>query len=268
MQTLELQVKPGTETQMDPNLIKANLFLKVILPHIETLLELDPRLAGLVRGWNNTIQFEVLNGGPAAHLEFRGGKLSVKDGAASNPTVLFTFNTTKDLVDMMDGVTKPMPKKGLWHLFILLKFMKLTAAMEKALKPAPEDLNDPAKLKTTVTLMLNTAVFGMKQIAEYDPAVEPTLHHLSDGVAQFAVMPDGPWAYLEVRDQKLYPSKGKHAGPSVELEAKDLQTAYGMLSGELDTMAAIGKTDIVLRGFIPLFGDLSYIMGRISEYLQ
>ena len=268
MQTLEIQSQPGMEKPMDPNTIKANLFLKVILPHLETLVELDPAVARLVRGWNNVIQFEVLNGGPAAHLEFRGGKLTVREGAHSSPTVLFSFNTVKDLVDMMDGVTKPMPKKGLWHLILLLKFMKLTAALEKTLKPAPEELRDPARLALTVTLMLNTAVFGMKQIAELDPAVDPTVHHLADGAAQFRIMPDGPYAYLEVRNQTLFPHKGQVENPLVDLEAKDLQTAYGMLSGELDTMAAIGKGDIVLRGFIPLFGDLSYIMGRIAEYLQ
>lgn len=265
MQTLK--DKPARETAMDPNVIKANLFLKVLLPHLETLMELDPQLKRMVRGWNNVIQFEVLNGGPAAHLEFQGGNLKVKQGAHSSPTVLFTFDSVKDIVDMMDGVTKPMPKKGLLHLIILLKFMKLTAAMEKTLKPSAADLEDPVRLKRTVTLLLNTAVFGMREIAEYDPGVEPTVHHLADGCAQFAVLPDGPFAYMEVKDQTLFPSKGKTASPSVELEVKDLKIAYGMLSGELDTMAAIGRGDIVLRGFIPLFGDLSYIMGRISQYL-
>jgi len=107
----------------------------------------------------------------------------------------------------------------------------------------------------------------MKQIAEYEPGVEPTVHHQADGCAQFMVMPDGPSAYIEVRDQKLYPAKGLAKSPSVELEVQDMKIAYGMLGGDLDTMAAIGRGEIVLRGFIPLFGDLSYIMGRIEQYL-
>lgn len=252
---------------MNPKVMKANIFLNVILPHLETLMEIDPRVPKLVRGWNNVIQFEVLNGGPAGYLEFTSGSLKVNSGRHGNPTVLFAFDSVEAFVDMIDGKSKPMPKKGMIHLIILLKFMKLTSILEKTLKPTPADTSDPEALKRSLTLLLNTVAFGMAEIAKTDDSVATTVKHLTDGVAQFRVMPDGPAAFVEVKNTAILPSRGEHPEPFVTLDIKDRHTALAMLTGELDNMAAIGAGDIRLTGYLPLFGDLSYIMGKIEVYM-
>ena len=253
---------------MDKKTMKANLFLNVILPHIETLMEMDPGLKNLVRGWNCTIQFDVQGGGPAGYMEFTDGILEVKPGRHGDPTVLFAFENTAALVDMIDGVSKPMPKKGLFHLIILLKFMKLTTALEKTLQPEASALSDPENMRRTLTLLLHTVTNGMAYIAASDDSVSATVDHLEDGTAQIRVLPDGPSAYVECKDKKIHPCSGDLADPTVTMEIKSPDVAYRMFTGDLDTMAAIGAGDIVLTGLIPLFGDLSYIMGKIDKYMN
>lgn len=253
---------------MDPNVMKAKLFLEVILPHIETLIEIDPQVAKLVKGWNNVIQFEVKNGGPSGYLEFTGGNLKVKQGVHGKPTVLFLFDSVDKFCAMIDGTSKPMPKKGMIHLFLLVKFMKLTAILEKTLKPDEAWKSDPAKLRRTVTLMLNTAMSGMKVIAENDPQVAPTVAQVYDGEATLGVLPDGPFASVRVKNKAFTPIKGKVDSPFFNLDVIDLPTAFQMMNNEIDTFAYIGSGDIALHGYLPFFGDLNYIMSKISGYLQ
>lgn len=252
---------------MKPEEIKARLFLEAVLADIAPLIEVDPRAAALTKGWNNVIQFKVENGGPASYLEFTNGKLKAVPGVHGNPTVLFSFDNVGKLLEMMDGKGKPKIKKGILHIFLLLKFMKLSALLEKTLQPEESTLADPAALKRTVTLMLNTAVNGMKVIAECDDSVADVVKHMGDGTAQIDIMPDGPNAYVEVKSSKLTPVYGTSQNPEVVMELKDTQIAYKVFKGEIDAMAAIGTCDIVLRGFLPLFGDLSYLMGKIDKYL-
>jgi len=248
--------------------IKATLFLNAVLADIEPLVEIDERAAALVRGWNNTIQFQVENGGPAAYLQFSNGKPKLIAGRSGNPTILFSFDTIAQLIDMMDGKGKPKIKKGMIRIFTLLKFQKLTQIMEKTLKPDASALKDPAALKRTLTLTMNTALNGIKIIAENDPHIEATAAHLGTGTAQFSVLPDGPHGYVTVVDNKITPAMGKLNDATVYMEFRTPEIAMQVFNGELDSMAAIGVCDIVLRGFYPLAGALSTIMGRIEHFLQ
>ena len=94
-----------------------------------------------------------------------------------------------------------------------------------------------------------------------------TVNHLEDGIAQFRVMPDGPTAYVDIKNTVILPSRGEHNEPTVTLDIQDSHTALKMFTGELDNMAAIGAGDIRITGYLPLFGDLSYIMGKIEKYM-
>ena len=115
----------------------------------------------------------------------------------------------------MDKRAIPVPYKGLTQLRQMGRFSKLTEILTRYLKPAESDLKDPGFKRKHVEMMLQTGLAGAAQIAKYDSKVEHAVELLPHGTIQFSVLPDGPFAFVEVDPEKnIRSGSGKIDSPS------------------------------------------------------
>ena len=253
----------------------ARLNLHAVLPLLEEVVAEDDEAGSLTRGWNAVIQFSVI-GGPAAHLVFTDGRLVVKRGRTRWPTVGFAFPSASALNKMFSGqgFTLPLIWTGWWHPVMLGRFMKLTKRLDLFMKT---DFSEgfegrmalpPYAFDLAVKLFLYAAVFGIKEVGESDPAVAQVVADLPNGTTEMRVLPDGPVAHVIHRNGRFAPARGEAAEPTVAMEFRDARVAMDLFQGRLDSMAAIGKCDIVLRGLIPLVDGLSAVMDRLDIYFD
>jgi hypothetical protein len=148
------------------------------------------------------------------------------------------------------------------------RFSKLTEILTRYLKPAESDLKDPEFKRKHVEMMLQTGLAGAAQIAKYDSKVEHAIDLLPYGSIQFSVLPDGPFAFVEVDQEKNISSgAGKIENPSANLDINGVDVAADLLADRLDQFAALGSGDLRASGLLPLVDEFNAVLDRVGKFL-
>lgn len=253
---------------MDLELIRARLNLHALLQNFEELVRLDKDMASFVRDWNVSIQFSVLNG-PHAHLSFQNGACKHGLGTHPNPDIRLFFVSPHHLNKMFAGTGTPIPLKGFSRLGFLQKdFTKLTERLEFYLKPERGRPEDPEYRKINTTLTLNTAVYAIKELALLEPTCMAIAAHTPPGTLQIGVLPEGPYAHLTLSKEAITVTKSSHASPTATMTFRDVESANGLFTGQLDAFQAVAEQSLVLRGMIPMVDNIGLILDRVEHYLK
>lgn len=253
-------------------LVLARLHLGAILPLLEDVVRFDETARSLVNDWNVTLQFRLPEKRATTALIFRNGILAAAiepDRAQKPPTVNLTFRDPVHVNAFFRGQSQQRPRpdlRALLHLSKLKEVPNLLSRLAFYMHPSTETLKDPSVFRFCVMLNLYAITFGLKQVGEHDPDMEPVTLHLPEGTIEFRIE-NGPVANLGVSYRRFSPARGPAARPSAVLEIKDNQTAWRMLHGQLDMSAAAGAGDIRLHGYIPLLCGINPIMDRLAMYL-
>lgn len=252
-------------------LVLARLHLGAILPLLEDIVRFDETARRIVDDWNVTLQFR-LAGKKTTALIFRNGILAAAiapDGERKPLSVNLTFHDPRHVNAFFKGQRHNSPRPGLCallHLSELKEVPALLSRLDTYMHPSAEMLKDPSVFRFCVMIKLYALAFGIRQVGEYDPDMEPVTPRLPEGTIEFRVE-SGPVAHLGVGYRCFRPGRGPAARPSAVLEIKDNLTAWRMLHGGLDVPAAIGAGDIRLHGYIPLLYGISPIVDRLALYL-
>ena len=253
---------------MSYQLIKANLNLYAVLKNLEDIAKYDEEIASLVKDWDVSVQFSVLNG-PKAFIEFRNGVCTVGRGKYHNPSVILFFISPAHLNRMMDGKGNPIPLKGFTKLgFLKRDFTKVTEKLEYYLKPTDVLLKDEAYLALNTRLTLNTAAFAVSELGPLDPVGKLVTSNIGNGSVNLKVLPDGPGVYISFRGGYIEPGKGEADKPMAIMCMKNVKVANDFLNGKTDAFTAVASGDVMIRGQIPMLESLSLILERIPHYLS
>lgn len=253
-------------------LVLARLHLGAVLPLLEDIVRFDETARRIVNDWNVTLQFRLPEKQAATALIFRNGILTAAiepDRAQKPPTVNLTFRDPDHVNAVFGGQSYKNPRPGLCavlHLRELKEVPNLLSRLAFYMCPSTEMLKEPSVFRFCVMLNLYALAFGIKQVGEHDPDMEPVTLRLPEGTIEFRIE-NGPVANLGVSYRRFSPARGPAARPSAVLEIKDNQTAWRMLHGQLDMSAAAGAGDIRLHGYIPLLYGINPIMDRLALYL-
>jgi hypothetical protein len=240
------------------------------LPVLAKVVEFDREAQDLTKGWNATFQFGYL-GGPTVQLQFADGNCRVFRQAAVTPDVHFWFPLPVLLNNMLTGKGLTLPLiNGFWNVKLLKGFMALAKRMEYYLKDLEGQTLDDDLTRKVLTLKLSLATWGTAVLAECDPHVATLAGHIPGGGSlNFVIKPDGPNYYFKKANNGAYlAGDGSVAEPSAEVTFADMHVAADLVNGQLDTMAAVGKQDLVIRGLIPMVDDVSAIMAKLESYLK
>ncbi|MCZ7585566.1 MAG: hypothetical protein M5R36_20715 [Deltaproteobacteria bacterium] len=252
---------------VDQNVL-ARLHLSAVLQNLEEVVAHDAEAGAIARDWNHVLQFSC-PGGIGAHVEFGGGRARVTPGTTSWPQVALWLPSATQLNHMFmgEGFALPIPWSGPWRVGLLKGFAALSKRMEHYLRPDDATLADRKNFEFHTKCLLYTAVFGLKEVGEYDAKAAPSARSAPDGVAEFRIK-GGPSACLVVKGGKLFPKKGAAVSPNAVLEFEDYDAAFGVLSGKSDAMALMGSCRAKLAGRVPLIDKLNAALDRLAVYLN
>jgi hypothetical protein len=248
--------------------VKAHLNLRAVLPNLEEVVAFDPETARMVSTWNIAIEFKVRNG-PLAHVIVRNGQCRVGDGSADRADVRLWFKSPGHLNAMFAEKANPIPTKGFTKLgFMSKEFPKLTKRLEHYLRASDDLLRDPRVFDFVTRCMLYTAIFGLAELAQRDPAVADLAAHTPNGTAEFKVLPDGPVVHLIHKNGSFVAAKGPAESPNVRMMFRNGRVCNELLNGRIDAFAALGRGDVVISGFIPLADQLNAMLEHLEPYLK
>ena len=248
------------------DLTKAAINLHAILRNLEDLSALDDEARRILGTSRVSVAFHV-PGVESLSLHFAEGGCSARRPAESASIVL-RFKDAAHFNRMIDGKANPIPTKGFLKLgFLKTTFVQLADRLTRVLRPSAEDLKDPAFARLSTVLTAYAAFFAVPELAFYEASAKRCAERMRDGVIRVEVQ-DGPAISLVVQDGLMRATKEEKRPVSALMHFDSIETAGGILSGTLDSYAALGAGKLRVQGYIPLVDNLNKILGILPRYLS
>ena len=253
---------------VDRGYILASLHLHAVLPRLEELVKLDAEARSIASQMKLRVRFRVRKG-PQVAIRIADDMVTTSaDPSARSDLGLFFLNCNQLNNMFMDERAVPIPYKRLTQLRYMTGFSKLTEIMTRYLKPSQIDLTDPDFKKKHVEMMLMVGLCGAGEVAKYDRKMKKVVDHLPHGTIQFSVLPNGPFAYVSIDENKnMAAQSGKIDDPTSNLDLNGVDVAADVLSGNIDTFAALGAGDIKASGLLSLVDEFNVLLDRVGYYL-
>lgn len=244
----------------------AYINLYSVLRNIEDLCRLDEVSKSMIADVDLSIAF-IIKGGAKAALVFKNGecKFIVNQAKAS---IRLYFTSYKHFNDMVDGNAKPIPLKGLFKIsFLTGTFTKLTERLVYFLRPDESLLADPKFKLIHTELMLYTAAFAAVQYANVDPIGKTIAKSIPDGDVAMKVK-QGPAVNINVNHGYLTGVKEASQAPRARMDFSDMDAAFDLLSGRVDSYTCIASSRLALSGYIAILAEINKLLFHISAYLR
>lgn len=253
-------------TMTNQQKVKAAVYLHAVLRNIEQLCELDSRARSIVANSDTSVDFHIPGIQPLT-LIFDHGSCTATTEPKTKPTISLVFASSKHFNGMIDGKANPIPIKGFTHIkFLTDEFMQITDRLTEFLRPTPEALKDPEFSRISTILTANVAFSALGPIARYDDHGKKNAGRIPDGNILVHVE-DGPELTIHAEGGALNLSQGRIRPISALMSFDSIETAQGILSGELDSFACLGKSRLKIRGRIAMIDNLNKLLGQVQTYL-
>lgn len=249
-------------------LLRAKLYLRVVIPLLKDLIEENEKLKNLIKNWNCIVQIETKKENLGTHILFKDGGVEVKPEIHPSPTISLIFKDAESMVLTFSGKKNVIPKiKGIRHFLLLIKVLKLLNSLQ-ILLPTKEVKNEEEK-KLKVKLLLKAVVFSLEELSKEDDYIKRFLLPLNNKIVQWKVLPDGPAFYAVIDKGNFKGYKGiSEKRPYTSLELKDLDGAYLLFTGKIEAMEGFTKQILTFRGS-PEFGmKVGTMMKRVDDILN
>jgi hypothetical protein len=169
---------------------------------------------------------------------------------------------------MIDGKANPIPIKGLTKIsFLTGTFTELTKQLEYFLRPDKSLLKDEQFKKIHTELMLYTAAFALTQFGNIDPIGKSIAKSIPDGVIAMEVK-QGPAIEIQIEKGHISTKKGNAKSPRARMDFSNMDAAFDLLSGQVDSYTCIASERLALTGFIPMLDNTDKLLFHISAYLR
>jgi hypothetical protein len=162
----------------------------------------------------------------------------------------------------------PVLLKNYWKYRNQLESKHFFYFINKISKPMPDDLNNVKLLPAQTMTLLEIAVSSMAILSKKEKESHDALQKMPNANGRFGIESENWSLSFEIKNGVVSLKKNISEKTDVELWFKNLRVAHEAVTHQLDPMAAVGKKDIVIKGFIPLADTLGYVMDRVELYLQ
>jgi len=234
----------------------------VILHLMSTLPQGDSLSAEAVDKQNFRLNF---SGGKSLRwqLQCSEGKLSVNEGNLSHGSLTLWGRKEEEIGALLtDRMGKVVPLPGSLRFASVAGIFKLLASRIPLYLGGEEG----KKNKDFQTLlMLEAALMGVVQVANYDPYVQVRSRKMGDGLIEVSIEDRPEWTrFVEIDYGRFYLRKSSDEKPSARLIFQDRDTAHAILSNQVRAMSALGDGRIRIRGRLPLIQGLFPLLDRFS----
>lgn len=250
--------------------VQAAINLHAVLRDLEDLVALDPTAAALVRDVRTRVTFRVVGLRPLS-LTFTDGTCtaSAEPGPlpAGHADVQLGFATPRHFNALIDGKAIPVPLKGFRSLgFLTKEFPALTKRLEEVLRPAPGAIRSGEEERLATVLTAYAAFFALEQVGNLDTLGRANASRMADGTVAIDIT-DGPGVTVHARSGRLSVTKGADPAARARMLFDSTRTAGAILTGELDSYAAIGDGRLAVSGYIPLLDHMNKLLAIVARYL-
>ncbi|MDD4120581.1 MAG: hypothetical protein PHG90_03215 [Clostridia bacterium] len=237
---------------------------------LEKYVELVPEAKEVAKKDNVTVRFKVTDG-PDGILVFQDGTVQALEYDGRKADIVIACKTPEYFNQVVDGKVTPIPQ--LPGILKALKFMGkpespfnvLTKGMADVLRRT-EFKNEEEKKITTI-LSFYTMVAGVAQVGNHDEIAQHAMKRMVDGEVSVGIR-DVCYATLIKKDGKLVAVKQKSERPRSFMTFGDIDTAYGLISGQVDAMTCISKGTLETSGHMLMLDNVNKVLNRVPMYLK
>ena len=124
--------------------------------------------------------------------------------------------------------------------------------------------------KSLVTEMLMTAALrGVVEVAQADPWTAPKSSKMPDGLVELAVEGSDLKGWVRRRGSTWESGRGEAPGRvNSRLSFADMDTAFGLFTGSVVALNALGRGTVAIRGRVPMIQTLFPLLDRFSEIMK
>lgn len=247
--------------------VLASINLHAVLRNIEDLIRLCPEASKYLPDKSLAIRFSVPDIDKLV-LEFADGKCRAHRGEDAPYNMNLRFSDAEHLNLMIEGKKNPLPTKGFTRIgFLKNEFTDLADLLTAYLKPDPKRLQEDETFRHKSTeLTAYTAFYALSEVGNVDPIGRLNAGRIEDGAINVEIK-NGPASHVIKEKGRLTTAKGKHVNAKAFMFFDNLETAGGILTGTLDSYAAIGSGQLAFRGRIPMIDNLNKLLSQVSAYL-
>lgn len=241
---------------------------------VQTYAKLDEKAKEIAAQKDISVRFKV-KGGPDGVLVFNGGAVKAVPYIEGMPTDIVMLCTSNEKFnELVDGTSQSViPLKGFLKLGFMLKkdspFNILTQDMAELMRKT--EFKDAAEKKLSTLLAFNAMVAAIAQIGNEDELGKMSAARIPEGdigleikgecFCTIRVTKTAEGTKLEYFDEVSPKSRSRMVFDSIE-------TAKGIIDGELDAMYCVSTGKIAMSGFIPMLQNLNNILNIVPKYLS
>ncbi|PIE98526.1 MAG: hypothetical protein CR988_02765 [Treponema sp.] len=252
---------------MDEKVIAA-INQNAVLRSLELLCAIDNQAKEKITGKNINIRFSVPGLNPMI-LVFSDGKLKAVFDNSVKTNVHLRFTGVEHFNKMVNGEAMPIPTKGFFKLsFLQGAFTELTNLLESYLKPDAERLKtDKSFAEINTKLTAYVAFSALSEIANHDKVGKMVADHTPHGRLVIKVANE-PFIAVNVDNGEFSTDMQNCENPTAIMAFDDMDTAGGILRGEIDSFGAIGRGKLGVFGNINMIDHINKLLGLVARYLD
>lgn len=252
--------------------IQVRLFLHAVFPALDDVIKASPKAQALLegRGKRFSVCFKTRSGVSASYFfSHEGCEYLSSGGSTAGIELLFLSDGHAASTFLEKPALPPIPLKGFSGLNHMKTFTALTDEMRNWLKPTEEQLAEEAFRSVFVSMTLQLAMRAVVQLGRFERRTHDLVVSGPQGLAAFQLGDDGEPVWIRLSTDQMECGRGKLPGePDTRVIFHDSMVAAQALQDKVDSMAAVGRGQIEVRGMAPLADHLNYLMEQVQPYLE
>jgi len=250
--------------------ILARLNLKAVLPTLASLVRLDHRAQSLIAGQRFGVRLRTRSG-ISTRIDFLDGEALVDSELSVTRPVELLFLSDRQLNKMFSrtGFSLPILVGGFARISTLWTVSKLGARLHRVLTSSLQEPVDRKLLDIRADLLMGNLIpSAIAQLVSFDAPCRQWFAPYVGRSVQFEIVGVGSsWIRIQ-KDGAVYASGSCAELPDVTIAFRDRDVALDAIHGELDTLGALGKGQMVVRGLIPLADTVDRVLDRLGLLLS
>ena len=248
--------------------LRARLFVKAMLPLLETVVAHSPAQARPFAGVNARARFATADGAHAATLAFEAGRLRVVADTPEKPQINFGFRDARSLNAFFAGGLAWPRISGLMHPLLIAKVLRLLLSLQ-VLKPGPLP-RAPGERALRVRLVLTLVSRALVELyfGGYPPMVE-LARDSPERVYQWTVEREKIAVWLRMYQGKVKAGNGvyPHRAPFVHFVFRDVDAALDVF-GASEHMSGVRDGAVQTLGSPEYTRKVAYLMQCTDQLLM
>ncbi|MGE9294884.1 MAG: hypothetical protein ACQKBV_01140 [Puniceicoccales bacterium] len=250
--------------------LQLRLFLHAVFPTLDGVIKASPHAQGLLRDNAFSVCFKSLSGVRASYHFTEGGCDYVSGDSQQSGIGLLFLTDAQAVATFLEKKTfPPIPTRGFSALSKMNTFTALAKEMQDWLKPGDDRLQDEDFREKFAMFSLGLALRGVTQLCAHERKGREQLASGPQGLVSFQIGEDGEPVWLLLRRHELASGEGDlPEEPAARVVFRNSEIAARAVRDEIDSIAAVGRGDIMVQGIAPLADHANALMERVQSFVD